>query len=130
MTTTAATFGRRLRVLTLNLNIDRPSGAEGDAMVRRAVIELAPDIITFQEALWHGDDEHQGLQVLGGLGYTVVHQFDVQPRPDRYYGTVIASRWPISHSDVVKLPSTSRGRCVSEFRGIRHLSLQQWKTTA
>ena len=27
----------------------------------------------------------------------------------RHYGTVIASRWPISHSEVVKLPSTERG---------------------
>jgi endonuclease/exonuclease/phosphatase family metal-dependent hydrolase len=101
--------GRRLRVLQLNLNVDRPSGAVGDALVRQMLRELRPDIVCLQEALWH-DGCHQGLALLEGCGFaSVVHQFNVQRHVDRYYGTVIASRWPISHSDVVKLPSTARG---------------------
>ena len=103
-----------VRVVTLNLNIDLPCGAASDAVVRHAITEEQPDIICFQEALWIAHGTHQAMSILAGFGYHIVHQFDVQPRPDRnpggqQYGTVIASRWPIAHSEVVPLPSTERG---------------------
>ena len=101
-------FTGPLSVFTLNLNIDRPDPA-GDRLVHDEIQRLNPDIISFQEALWHGDTRDQARQILDGLSYETVHQFDLQ-EPDRPYGTAIASRFPIVRSDLVKLPSTSRGQ--------------------
>ncbi|HAA49007.1 MAG TPA: hypothetical protein DCE43_04760, partial [Planctomycetaceae bacterium] len=101
-------FPGPLSVFTLNLNIDRPDPA-GDRLVHDEIQRLNPDIISFQEALWHGDTRDQARQILDGLSYETVHQFDLQ-EPDRPYGTAIASRFPIVRSDLVKLPSTSRGQ--------------------
>ena len=98
----------KLRIFTLNLNNQRPD-PRGDQLVRDAVIELQPDLISFQEVDWNGEDPHQATAILEGLDYQSIHQFDLQ-RPDRPYGTLIASRWPISRSDLVKLPSTERGK--------------------
>ena len=98
----------RLRIFTLNLNNQRPD-PRGDLLVRDAVIDLRPDLISFQEVDWNGEDPHQATAILEGLDYLSIHQFDLQ-RPDRPYGTLIASRWPISRSDLVKLPSTERGK--------------------
>ena len=101
-------FTGPLSVFTLNLNIDRPDPA-GDRLVHDEIQRLNPDVISFQEALWHGDTRDQARQILDGLSYETVHQFDLQ-EPDRPYGTAIASRFPIVESDLVKLPSTSRGQ--------------------
>ena len=101
-------FAGPLSVFTLNLNIDRPDPA-GDRLVHEEIQRLQPDIVSFQESLWHGDTEDQARQILDGLSYEIVHQFDLQ-EPDRPYGTAIASRFPIIRSDLVKLPSTSRGQ--------------------
>ena len=99
---------RPLRILTLNLNIDRPH-SDGDRLVRAEVERLEPDLISFQEALWHGEAVDQARQILDGLSYQTVHQFELQT-PDRPYRTAIASRFPFVRSDLVKLPSTARGR--------------------
>ncbi len=96
-----------LSVFSLNLNIDRPHPS-ADAIVRDEVERQQPDLISFQEALWRGDEDDQARRILDGLSYEVVHQFELQA-PDRPYGTAIASRFPVSRSDLVKLPSTSRG---------------------
>ena len=98
----------KLRIFTLNLNNQRPD-PRGDLLVRDEVIDLGPDLISLQEVDWNGEDAHQAEAILTGLGYESIHQFDVQ-RPDRPYGTLIASRWPVSRSDLVKLPSTERGK--------------------
>ena len=100
-------FSGPLKILTLNLNIDRPHPG-GDQLVRAEVERLKPDLISFQEALWHDEEEDQARQILSGLSYQVVHQFELQT-PDRHYGTAIASRFPIARSDLCKLPSTARG---------------------
>ena len=47
-------FAGPLKVLTLNLNIDRPH-PDGDRLVRAEVERRKPDLISFQEALWHGE---------------------------------------------------------------------------
>ena len=91
----------------MNLNIDRPDPS-GDRMVHDEIQRLRPDLVSFQEALWHGEAEDQARRILDGLSYEIVHQFDLQ-EPDRPYGTAIASRFPIIRSDLVKLPGTSRG---------------------
>ena len=101
-------FPGPLKVLTLNLNIDRPH-ADGDLLVRTEVERCKPDLISFQEALWHDEGVDQARQILDGLSYETVHQFELQT-PDRPHGTAIASRFPIIRSDLVKLPSTARGR--------------------
>ena len=101
-------FSGPFKILTLNLNIDRPH-SDGDRLVRAEVERLEPDLISFQEALWDGEAEDQARQILGGLSYQTVHQFELQT-PDRSYGTAIASPFPIVRSDFVKLPSTARGR--------------------
>ncbi len=104
---TAVMFAGPLSVFTLNLNIDRPDPS-GDRMVHDEIQRLRPDLVSFQEALWHGEAEDQARRILDGLSYEIVHQFDLQ-EPDRPYGTAIASRFPIIRSDLVKLPGTSRG---------------------
>ena len=101
-------FAGPLKVLTLNLNIDRPH-PDGDRLVRAEVERRKPDLISFQEALWHGEAVDQARRILDGLSYETVHQFELQT-PDRPYGTAIASQFPIVRSDLVKLPSTARGR--------------------
>ena len=101
-------FAGPLSVFTLNLNIDRPDPS-GDRLVRDEIQRLQPDLVSFQEALWHEEAADQARRILEGLSYEVVHQFDLQ-EPDRPYGTAIASRFPVVRSDLVKLPSTSRGR--------------------
>ena len=101
-------FPGPLRIFALNLNIDRPH-PDGDRLVRSEVERLEPDLISFQEALWHGNATDQARQILDGLPYQTVHQFELQTAA-RTYGTAIASRFPIIRSDLVKLPSTSRGR--------------------
>ena len=98
----------KLKIFTLNLNNQRPD-PRGDLLVRDALIDLRPDLISLQEVDWNGEDAHQAVAILEGLDYQAVHQFDLQ-RPDRPYGTLIASRWPIERSDLVKLPSTERGK--------------------
>ena len=98
----------KLRIFTLNLNNQRPD-PRGDLLVRDEVIDLGPDLISLQEVDWNGEDGHQAEAILAELGYESIHQFDLQ-RPDRPYGTLIASRWPVSRSDLVKLPSTERGK--------------------
>ena len=98
----------KLRIFTLNLNNQRPD-PRGDLLVRDALIDLRPDLISLQEVDWNGEDAHQAVAILEGLDYQAVHQFDLQ-RPDRPYGTLIASRWSIVRSDLVKLPSTERGK--------------------
>ena len=101
-------FAGPLTIFTLNLNIDRPH-PDGDRLVRDEIHRLRPDLISFQEALWHDKSQDQARQILGELSYETVHQFELQS-PDRPYGTAIASRFPIVRSDLVKLPSTSRGQ--------------------
>ena len=97
-----------LTILTLNINIDRPH-PDGDELIRAEVERLQPHLISFQEALWNDDSADQARKILDGLSYNVVHQFDVR-EPDRYYGTAIATKFPIVRSDVVKLPTTIRGK--------------------
>ena len=99
---------RKLKIFTLNLNNQRPD-PRGDLLVRDAVIALQPDLISLQEVDWNGEDAHQGIAILEGLDYQSIHQLDLQ-RPDRPYGTLIASRCPIERSDLVKSPSTERGK--------------------
>ena len=101
-------FAGPLKVLTLNLNIDRPH-PDGDRLVRAAIEQLEPDLISFQEALWHGEAADQARQILDRLSYQTVHQFELQ-MPDRPYGTATASRFPFVRSDLLKLPSSARGR--------------------
>ena len=70
-------FAGPLKVLTLNLNIDRPH-PDGDRLVRAEVERLDPDLISFQEALWHGEAADQARQILDRLSYQTVHQFELQ----------------------------------------------------
>ena len=67
-------FAGPLSVFTLNLNIDRPDPS-GDRMVRDEIQRLRPDLVSFQEALWHGEAEDQARRILDGLSYEIVHQF-------------------------------------------------------
>jgi endonuclease/exonuclease/phosphatase family metal-dependent hydrolase len=101
-------FAGPLTIFTLNLNIDRPH-PDGDRLVRDEIHRLRPDLISFQEALWNDKSQDQARQILDELSYETVHQFELQS-PDRPYGTAIASRFPIVRSDLIKLPSTSRGQ--------------------
>ena len=58
----------KLTIFTLNLNNQRPD-PPGDQLVRDALIDLRPDLISFQEVDWNGEDPHQGTDIIEGLDY-------------------------------------------------------------
>ena len=58
----------RLSVLTINLWHDSPPYEARAAGLRRALEALAPDLISFQEAL-RGEARCQVGELLDGLGY-------------------------------------------------------------
>ena len=67
----------KLRIFTLNLNNQRPD-PRGDLLVRDALIDLRPDLISLQEVDWNGENAHQAVEILEGLDYQAVNQFDFQ----------------------------------------------------
>ena len=101
-----------MRILTLNL-----LNTDSDYPSRRPVIvagirTTAPDVIAFQEAAFGepAPGGHQVRELLDGLDYQVLHQFDPATGPSHPMGTCIASRWPIRLVEQVDYPDTARLR--------------------
>ena len=98
-----------LRVLTMNIwNFSEPYAARM-ALLRGGLETLAPDLMTFQEAGFHGG-RHQVAEMLDGLGYHVLHQFEVSPPPIGDNGCCVASRWPLRLVELLPFTVTDRAR--------------------
>ena len=105
---------RVFRVLTLNCwNVCEPF-EERMAVIRRGLAALTPDVAGFQEVVVRSDGLDQGSLMLGDAGYfrafgpafrwndegtTLAHDGE-----GNAFGNLIASRWPILHSEVRPLP--------------------------
>jgi len=98
-----------IRVLTMNIwNFDGEYEAR-QRLLREGVVDLAPDLLAFQEAGCDGSRD-QVRDLLAGLGYHVIHQFDgLAQRPGRD-GCAIASRWPVELLETVSLQVTEQAR--------------------
>ena len=78
---TPFTKDRPLRVLTMNILNFEHSYLERQLLIRKGIERLDPDVMAFQEAGYDGK-RHQVADILAGLGYHVVHQFDgTTPHP-------------------------------------------------
>jgi len=96
---------RPLRVLTMNIwNFCEPY-EKRQSLLRRGLQELDPDLMAFQEAGFV-DGRHQAADVLGGMGYHILHQFEVQSDPRSTNGCCVASRWPIEVTELLSLDIT------------------------
>lgn len=97
---------RPLRVLTMNIWAFAEPYDARQKLLREGIQQLDPDLMSFQEA---GNDgqRHQVRDLLDGLGYYVLHQFDLSPeRPRRTDGVCIASRWPLEKAELLSLDLT------------------------
>ena len=100
---------RPMRVLTMNLwNFSEPY-EKRQALLRRGVEELDPDLMAFQEAGF-ADGRHQVADALQGMGYQILHQFEVMPDQRWNQGCCIASRWPIELTEILSLDLTEHTR--------------------
>jgi len=101
--------GRPLRVLTANLYGESCRYQDRLPLLRSAIQELGPDVMSFQEAgAYSGQGPHQVAEILDGLGYHVHHQFEGLDSPPRRDGNCIAARWPIQRAELLDLRLTER----------------------
>lgn len=96
-----------LSILTINVNGYEPY-EDRNAVLREGIVDLQPDVLSFQEAAYLPGKQHQIAECLDGLGYRIDHQFDGVDSPPRGDGNCIASRWPMERTALVPLPKTPR----------------------
>jgi len=96
-----------ISILTINVNGYRPY-ADRAPILRQGIIDLQPDLLSFQEAAYQSGRQHQIAECLDGLGYQIDHQFDGVDDAVRCDGNCVASRWPMERIDLVPLPTTAR----------------------
>lgn len=81
----------RLRLLTYNvLSFDHADGSRRQEVVRRGLVDLAPDVVALQEVT-HSRDRDQARELLGP-GWTIVEHPAQPPDP---VGACLATRWPV-----------------------------------
>jgi endonuclease/exonuclease/phosphatase family metal-dependent hydrolase len=99
---------RPLRVLTMNIFGFSERYEERMRLLRQGIERLDPDLMSFQEAGYDGV-RHQVADMLSGLGYHVVHQFDDHDtKLPGIIGNALASRWPLKMVEVLSLQLTPR----------------------
>ena len=97
---------RPLRVLTMNIWTFTEPYAARMRLLRAGIRKLDPDLLAFQEAGLDGK-RNQVEEVLDGLGYHVIHQFEVRKHAKRFTnGVCIASRWPVKVAELLPLQVT------------------------
>jgi endonuclease/exonuclease/phosphatase family metal-dependent hydrolase len=79
--------------------------ARRQALLRRGVRELDPDLLAFQEAGFAGG-RHQVAEALEGLGYHLLHQLEVKSDSRWDQGCCVASRWPIEPQELLAFDLT------------------------
>ena len=98
-----------IRILTMNIWLFTEPYAARMAVLRRGIEELAPDLLAFQEAGYAGG-RHQVAEVLDGLGYHILHQYEVAPSAVKDNACCIAGRWPFELVEVLPLQLTERAK--------------------
>lgn len=100
-----------LKVLTLNLWNRSGPYEERKARIREWVQRLDPDVMGFQEAM-RGEGFDQVGELLDGLGYEIAYGRASQWESVEF-GNAIASRWPITDTEILPLPHLDSGeeRC-------------------
>jgi endonuclease/exonuclease/phosphatase family metal-dependent hydrolase len=84
-----------LKVLTMNLwNFVEPYAAR-QRLMRAEIIDLNPDLMVFTEA-GLDDRGHQVAELLDGLGYHLLHQFEGHEPPPFDMGLCLAARWEMA----------------------------------
>ena len=96
-----------ISILTLNLWHDSGPWKERALHIGELIEELAPDLIGFQEVL-HGPDIDLVAEVLEGRSYhhdfVAASSFQRAGQPELSFGNSVASRWPITGRDELRLP--------------------------
>jgi len=98
-----------IRVLTMNIWNFAGEYEVRQRLLREGVRDLSPDLLAFQEAGCDGKRD-QVRDMLDGLGYHVIHQFDGQAQWPGRDGCAIASRWPVELLETVSLQVTDHAR--------------------
>jgi len=100
-----------LKVLTLNIWNRSGPWEKRCPRIREWVDRLEPDVIGFQE-VYHRDDYSQATEVCDGLDYSLEHASVIEYEGYRF-GNAVASRWPVTDSAFIELPTGERseGRC-------------------
>jgi len=96
-----------IRVLTMNIWTFTEPYAARIAVLRRGIEALQPDLLAFQEA-GYAEGRHQVAEVLDGLGYHILHQYEVAPSTVKDNACCIAARWPFALVEVLPLQLTER----------------------
>lgn len=96
-----------IRVLTMNIWLFTEPYAARMAVLRRGIEALKPDLLAFQEA-GYAEGRHQVAEVLDGLGYQILHQYEVAPSTVKDNACCVASRWPFELAEVQSLQLTER----------------------
>ena len=100
---------RPLRVLTMNIwGFTEPYAARA-RLLREGIRRLDPDLMAFQEAGFTRG-RHQVAELLDGLGYHVLHQFDHGASRGSSDGNCVASRWPMKLAEMRSLRLTPHSR--------------------
>lgn len=98
---------RPLRVLTMNIwGFTEPYQARM-RLLRAGIRRLDPDLMAFQEAGFKRG-RHQVGELLEGMGYHVLHQFERAASFGSSDGNCVASRWPMKPVEMCSLRLTPR----------------------
>ncbi|MBI2192076.1 MAG: endonuclease/exonuclease/phosphatase family protein [Planctomycetes bacterium] len=100
---------RPLRVLTMNIWAFAEPYDDRMKVLRAGIAALDPDLMAFQEAGYDGQP-HQVRDLLRGMDYHVLHQFDGVARPGRSDANGVAARWPLEPLETLSLQLTERSR--------------------
>ena len=89
----------RLRLLTYNvLSLDHADGPRRQEVVRRGLVDLAPDVVALQEVT-HSRDRDQARELLGP-DWTIVEHPSPSADP---VGACLATRWPVGRDAALEL---------------------------
>ncbi|AUX23984.1 uncharacterized protein SOCEGT47_045150 [Sorangium cellulosum] len=93
-----------LRVLTLNIWNRQGPWETRLALIRKGLVDLAPDLIGLQEVLAH-DGQSLADMIAEGLGYEVAFGAAHDLGGGVLFGNAVLSRWPIARTQVFPLPT-------------------------
>lgn len=84
-----------MRILTFNLRGTTGIGVRRRPKLIDAIASHAPEIIGLQELPWRNDTHLNVIERLADAGWPHAAYSGVPGSPDKRYGNVVASRWPV-----------------------------------